>query len=362
MLLIDTLLSGMYVILFTLIMVASIVAVATFYFLKIKKVAAVEEKVNYDSFRREDATEYAKFSDIISSGEEHDKSAMGMISVGNNVFVGGIEVSGYNYHSASAEEKQRTMINTIGFFNTVESPIQMRQTVQAIDITQNIEQEKKLAKELAKELVLIEQDMKACVEKLEASIEDDRAYYALMDKYDQMSKKHGSKQWMLKEAESMIEYMQAVSNVNNNTRKINQIMFSYTYNPDDDLEELTKEEILLKAERELSALGAIYGGGLESAGCTWRMLTADDLTNLMRRHFHPDTVDSVRLDELLNSSYNALYISTDSLEELEIEKRGELAYQQNIERNEQEFNERIANARKKFKEATMEAANQAASM
>ena len=214
MLLIDTLLSGMYVILFTLIMVASIVAVATFYFLKIKKVAAVEEKVNYDSFRREDATEYAKFSDIISSGEEHDKSAMGMISVGNNVFVGGIEVSGYNYHSASAEEKQRTMINTIGFFNTVESPIQMRQTVQAIDITQNIEQEKKLAKELAKELVLIEQDMKACVEKLEATIEDDRAYYALMDKYDQMSKKHGSKQWMLKEAESMIEYMQAVKSLN----------------------------------------------------------------------------------------------------------------------------------------------------
>ena len=314
----------------TLVVLVIVVVAIIFYLLRIKKIATEEEHIDYSRFVRKDATEYAKFEDIISSGSGADRNTPGMITVGGNTFIGGIEVSGYNYHSASADERERTMINTIAFFNIVDGPIQMRQTVRAIDIARNIEEEKDCARRIERELIVLENEYKSAAKALEENVENDDVYTSIETRLKQLMHSIRSKQWQLREAKEMVFYMEAVSDASVNMRKINQIMFTYIYNPDEDIESLSETEIKLKAEKELITKGQIYGGALENCGCSWRHLTADDLTDLLRRHYHPETADDMRLDELLNSSYTALYVTSDSLADLERERRGDLEYEKRM--------------------------------
>ena len=329
-----------------LIVVVAFLALAV-YFLKIKKVSSEEEHMNYNSFNRLDAIEFGKFKDIVSSGVE---GSPGMIALGNNRFVGGISVTGYNYHSASADERKRTMMNMISFFNIVEDRIQMRQTVQAIDIERNIEQTKQDAVRIEKELISLNDEYNSTIAIMQSCLDKgDDDLFSLIEKRA-ASLKHTieSKKWMLDEAKELIFYMGKVSDVNNNTKRINQVMFSYTYDPSDDIEELTEAEIYFKAQRELVNKADIYGSALENCGCSWRMLTADDLTNLVRRHNKPESVDELRLEELLNGSYSALYVTSDSLEELERERLGEEAYERELQAYENARLQKRAEAEEAF--------------
>ena len=76
-------------------------------------------------------------------------------------------------------------------------------------------------------------------------------------------------------------------------------------------------------------------------------MTADDLTDLLRRHYHPETGDKQRLDEILNSSYYSLYVTSDSLQELEREKQEEANFRNFMQQLEEENEERIREAKEK---------------
>lgn len=317
----------MYIIIGTMIAMAVAGALIAYYFLKIKKVSAEEEEINYDNFVRKDSLEYCKFDDIIACGSD---GKMGMIHMGNNVFVAGIEIQGYNYEAASAAEQHRTMMNAIAFFNGLENPIQMCQTVQAIDITRNIDRAKSDAERIEIELLTTQQEIKMATDNLREFIDNDELYTAEEARVKKLITKFNSLDWQLQECKELIHYMEMVSDTNFNTKRSNQIMFSYEYNPDNDLEELSEEEIVTKAEYELRTMAGIYGSSLENTGCSWKILSPDNLTNLLRRHFHPLTCDAVKLEELFNSSYNSLYIKTDSFEELERERRGDIEYENSI--------------------------------
>ena len=334
--LVTTLTNYMGVILGTLITLVIVVVAIVFYLLRIKKIATEEEHVDYSHFQRKDATEYSKFDDIVSSGD----NSLGMITVGNNTFIAGIEVSGYNYHSASADERQRTMINTIAFFNIIDCPIQMHQTSKEINISRNIEEEKECAKRIERELIVLENEFRTAAAALEEVAEEPEIFASIETRLQAMMHTIRSKQWQLKEAKEMVYYMEAVSDASVNMKKVNQIMFSYTYKASEDIEDLTEAEIKFKAQKELISKANIFGGALENCGCSWKPLTADDLTDLLRRHYHPNTADDLRLDELLNSSYTALYVTSDALETLERERRGDLEYEREMERLREEQRKR----------------------
>lgn len=344
--LVATLTNYMGVILGTLIGLVVIIVAIVFYLLKIKKIATEEEHVDYSHFERRDATEYSKFDDIVSSGGERDNNAMGMITIGQNTFIGGIEVSGFNYHAASAEERERTMINTISFFNIIDCPIQMHQTSKEINISHNIEAEKECAKRLERELIVLGNEYKITADALEEAAEEPEVFNSIETRLKSMLHTIRSKQWQLREAKEMVHYMETVSDAKVNMKKVNQIMYSYSYNSSEDIEELTEAEIKLKAQKELLAKAQIFGGALENCGCTWKPLSADDLTDLLRRHYHPVTADDQRLDELLNSSYTALYVTSDALEQLERERRGDLEYERKLNQFKQEQQKRAADLKR----------------
>lgn len=320
------------------------------YFIKIKKTAAAEERVDDKNFRRADSTDYAKFKDIVSFAEDDSKSAMGMIAVDDKTFVGGIDIFGYNFYQASAEEQQNTMLNTIAFFNTIEEPVQMRQAVQPVDIEQNIEAERECARQTEQKIYALKEEYDHIVDLMENNTEDSEIYLALEKRLLRLMRSIKSLQWILKESNEMIYYMDYISNVASHPKKTHQLIFSYVHNPDEYESELTKEEIYLLAQRELEAKAKIYGTTISNCGCTWKPLSADDLTSLIRRHYHPITADDLRLDELMNSSYTSLYISSESLKELEIERRGEILMQQEMMEYERIKEQRLLEAQAKFEE------------
>ena len=119
-----------------------------------------------------------------------------------------------------------------------------------------------------------------------------------------------------------------------NTKKINQIMFSYTFNPSDYQEELTKEEIYEKAFDKLKTMADSYGEGMMSCGYTYRRLSKKELVELMRKHLQPYSRDEGKIEELFESSLNSLLVTCDSLVGLEIEKMDEEKYIKQLEENE----------------------------
>lgn len=333
-----------------------------FYLIKVKKVGAKQEKIDYSAFQRVDATEYVKFDDIVSVGGSGDTSGMGMVDLGGNVFVAGINVVGYNYRSAAAEMRKATMANSIGFFNVVEQPIQLRQTVKSVDIEHNISIQTEIVKNLNRELLAMDAEYEDTKEAAARAAEDTEsdAFEILENSLKKMQKSIRSKQWFYEEALEVLNYLKRLSGVTANSKKINHIMFSYVFNANEYIEELDENEIRVKAITALANKAEEYSSVLENCGCTCNVLTAKDLTELMRRHLHPVTADAVKLEDLLNSSYTALYVTSDSIYELEKERQGDEKFaaelaktQEDLERQKEEAKEkakRVAVAYKDSKE------------
>ena len=187
----------------------------------------------------------------------------------------------------------------------------------------NIEKEEGCRRDIEKQIDAMKEHYRHLVDLLEQNVDDPEGFESIERNITRQMRKIKSKEWVLKECEEMIHYMKYISNVASHPKKIHQLIFSYRHNPDEYEAEMTTEQIYLHAQKELESKAAIYGGAISNCGCTWKSLSADDLTGLLRRHFHPNTADDLRLDELMNSSYTALYISSDSLRELELERRGE---------------------------------------
>ena len=326
----NTLNNYLVLMLVALIVGGLIAAFVVLYALRVKKVATTEEHLDYSSFNRVDSTEYAKFKDIISIGGDGPGS-LGMVQMSDYIFVGGIDVQGYNFFGASPEERRRTMVNSIAFFSIVDNPIQLRQTTKDIDLSQNVEDTKECAKRIERSIIDKRAEYAASAELLnnEDILDNDEVYKTITDRLDRLKKEISSLNWQLTEAERLVQYLNDVSGASANKKKVTQVFFKYIYNPDDELTELTKEEILLKAGHELGLMAQKYGGALEGCGCTYKTLTADDMTDLLRRHYHPKSVDEVSLTDLLNSSYSALYVSGRDLEDIERERVGEIIYEQN---------------------------------
>lgn len=305
------------------------------YLLKVKKITAKTEKIDYQNFRREDAQEYVKFEDIISEDPENMKSP-GMIALGNYTYVGGISVSGFNFPAASGNEKERTMINSITFFNRVEERIQMRQTVKAVDLGHNIEVYKGALERLVLEHDAINDDYKTTVQAAEDYMDYPEQYKVYEKQILKMQRTLQSKEHEIEEVRWIIKYMNAMIHGDaSEAQKINQIIFSYTFDPSEYTEEQSEETIRLKAFNALMSKANSYSEGLINCGCTCRMLSAYDFVDLIRKQTQPLTSDELKLEQMLDASYTTLFITSDSLIDFEKERIGEEAYERQMKQLQQ---------------------------
>lgn len=301
------------------------------YFIKIKKVMAKEEKIDYSRFERKNSKDYVNFDNIISCKTGVSGDEFGVVVMPGYVFLAGLDIRGYNFASASADERHRTMVNSVALFNTIEKPVQFRQTVKAIDITYNVERQKEVCKKMELRILDIREEYKETCQLAEQYVDNPVLYASVEQKLKLLQREMKSLEWQQKECYAVLDYLDSLEKSTGKSAKINQMIFSYVFNPNDFTTELTEEEIYLKASSELANMAGIYGSALDNCGCRTRLLSGKEMLDLMRRHCHPATSDDVRIEDLFNSSYMGLFISSDSLIALERERIGESRFKKQME-------------------------------
>lgn len=299
-----------------------VLAALYYYLFKVKKITAKEERINYDYFKRRDSSAYLRFDNIISE-KGNDMSSAGIIDCGNNVFVAGLNIVGYNFAVASPEEKMRTITNAIALANVIKQPVQFRQSVKSIELTDNIEVYKESQRKLEVEAWKVSEDLKAARDTLADNVDDYEISNELMTQIDALSLRYQSLTWQIDECRTLIKFMEDMSSRKSEAQKVNQFMFSYRFNPGDYTETLTKEEIYVKAMEELKTMSLSYIDAIENCGCRATRLSAEDMVSLLYHHSCPISADDVKMEELFNSTYQNLFVQSNSLYELEKKRRGE---------------------------------------
>lgn len=332
----------------SLIIAGAIGCLVVFYFLKVKKVAAREEKVNTASYGRKDAVGFVPVKDVLYKG---DLDSEGIIAVTDTLFVGGLSVRGFDYPSASRQERLDAQLNSQAFFNVVEDPLTFRQSVKGTDLSPVVEEYEAVVKDLARQLMELDSEYRSTLAAAEeATDEDPDLLQSYEERLRELQRTVESKNHQIDECRAIIGYVNAMTKdsgkqTGNGGQKSSQIIFSYEYDPSQYSQELTKEQIYQKAQEALSAKARTYADAL--AFCHFRAtrLSCRELIFLIRKHNCPLSGEDSRLEELLDSSYSSLFVSSDSLIEAQKELISEKEFEERLARYEAELEEAIERQR-----------------
>ncbi len=319
-----------------LFVIAIILGIALWYFLKIKKVRAKEELINYDSFERRDSREYVKFDTIVSGGIDGKHHDMGMIVTNNGTrFVSILSVTGYNFSSASAEERGASMRGYLSFLNTVKEPIQYRQSTKAVDLSERIEVHKNLLKDVSLKILNLDADYKELLAISEQYLNQPDIYNAYATKLEKLQKDITTEAWLKSEIEIEIEYMESISGQGNDSSRVESYIIDWKYDPTVYTEEMTTEQIYVKAINELAAKASNLISALARCNCTARLLSAPEIVDIMRHHYSPLSADDTKIEDMLGTNYNSLFVTSDSLVEIEKERLGDVLWQKKLKQQEE---------------------------
>lgn len=315
-----------------------------FYLVKIRKVTASVEKLDTSAFRREDSIHYVPFDDVVTKDGTVDTE--GMIVFRDDYFVGGISVRGFDYPAASVDERIDAQVHSVQFFNVVERPTSFRQSVKKIDLSDNISYHKDIEKNLAKEHMTYEAEYKDTLVAAEDYMDQPDMYAGYEKRLKELQRVLFAKKHQLEEVQAEIRYMEAMSSDVASTdgalgQKSSQILFAYHYNPSEYSRELSKEEIYTEAMKKLSTIASSYGEALAAAHFRTKRLTGGEIISLMRKHTSPITGESFSVNELMNSSYTHLFVSSDSLVEECKKKIGEDMYIKQMEEYDRQMEEML---------------------
>jgi len=190
----------------------------------------------------------------------------------------------------------------------------------------------------------VKEDYKDTLVLLESYEDEPEIYETVKKQLDAMQREIHSLTWQFKEAVEGYNYLLSLEKTTGKTNRINQMMFSYVFDPAEYSTELSNEEIYIKAFEELSTKASIYSSALENCGCKTRALTDKEIHDLIRRHNHPLTADDYPIEALYNSSYNALFVHSDDVLDL-----------YRLEKKEKKVNAEMEEYRKQRLEAIREA-------
>lgn len=287
-------------------------AVAILYMLSMKKAPSMAE-VNYDYFNRKDSLEYVKFDEIISSRKEDILKGAGVIVRNRNTFISAISVVGFNFYSSDYYEQEKTIVAMTNLFDTLEHPVQFRQTSKAIDISYNIGVFEKIREDLRNEILELNSEKDRLLALANDNIDDDAVSKMYLDQHKKAIDRIHLLDRQYDEASEMIGYMKEMSDASNNVQQIHNIIFSYDYDANQFTNQMPREEIVRTAMNALDSRAASLIQSIVRCGCSARRCTAEELIDLLRRHTHPITANDTSVKEQLDTDLTSLFVSSDTL-------------------------------------------------
>ena len=303
---IDTLVRSVQIIAVIIVVLLAIFGAVGFYFMKIHRSRVQEKHLDYSQFRRLDSLEYVKFDDV---GEYM------VVADGKKRFIGAIACSGCEFRDAEDEERLQIIRGYLSFINVLDNQnIQFWQMARDVNLDKMVTDYKEQLTSLQERQYLMTLDYEEIKKESEQVPEGEEERYDLYyQKLRQMQREIMSLGYCVAQLKIQVQYLESVSGEKADPHLDQLYIYDWTYNAI----ELTEREIYSKAEKQLENRAAAYISSLRNAGVKARMLTGVEILEQMRRYTHPVSAAKYRADEILQSAYDSIAVTSSSLREME---------------------------------------------
>ena len=307
---IDTLVRSVQIIAVIIVVLLAIFGAVGFYFMKIHRSRVQEKHLDYSQFRRLDSLEYVKFDDV---GEYM------VVADGKKRFIGAIACSGCEFRDAEDEERLQIIRGYLSFINVLDNQcVQFWQMARDVNLDKMVTDYKEQLTSLQERQYLMTLDYEEIKKESEQVPEGEEERYDLYyQKLRQMQREIMSLGYCVAQLKIQVQYLESVSGEKADPHLDQLYIYDWTYNAIDFTQELTEREIYSKAEKQLENRAAAYISSLRNAGVKARMLTGVEILEQMRRYTHPVSAAKYRADEILQSAYDSIAVTSSSLREME---------------------------------------------
>jgi len=280
------------------------------YLFRFKKKAVSEKSVDYSRFNRKDVMDYVEFDDVTENM---------MVAEGGHRFIAAIKCQGFDYPDAEVEEKLQTIRGYVTFFNVLDNnPIQFRQSSRDVNLdnlVQSYQDQFTKLQERRFTLNLEYTEIKAESEDSEMSSEDYNVYYENLKK---MQRELVSLGYQAEQLNAQIQYMLAISGENADAKREEIYVFDWHYNAMDfSSQMLNEQEIYQRAEAQLKAKSNAYIAALRNCGVHAKRMSGVELLEEIRRYTHPVSAAKGTVEDIVQTAYDSICVTSDSLRELE---------------------------------------------
>lgn len=282
------------------------------YMFKLRKRPAAEKDCDYSSFNRKDVTAYIRIDDVTEDM---------LVSDGGKRFIAAIKCQGFSFADAEVEEKLQTIRGYITFFNVLDNdPIQFRQSARDVNLDgliQDYQEQMAKMEEHRFSLNLDYTDVKAESENPELSAEDYSIYY---DRLKQMQRELVSLGYQMEQLNAQVQYMQAISGENAEAKREEIYIFDWQYNAVDfSSQKLEDQEVYQRADAQLKAKANAYITALRNCGVHAKRMSGVELLEEVRRYTHPVSASKGTVEDIVQTAYDSICVTSDSLRSLEEE-------------------------------------------
>lgn len=307
---IDTLVRSVQIIAVIIVVLLAVFGAVGFYFMKIHRSRVQEKHLDYSQFKRLDSLEYVKFDDV---GEYM------VVADGKKRFIGAIACSGCEFRDAEDEERLQIIRGYLSFINVLDNQsIQFWQMARDVNLDKMVTDYKEQLTSLQERQYLMTLDYEELKKESEQIPDEEEEQYEMYyRKLRQMQREIMSFGYRVDQLKIQVQYLESVSGEKADPHLDQLYIYDWTYNAIDFTQELTESEIYSKAEKQLQNRAAAYMSSLRNAGVKARMLTGVEILEQMRRYTHPVSAAKYRADEILQSAYDSIAVTSSSLREME---------------------------------------------
>ena len=309
---IDSLVRSVQIIAVVLTVILLLFAAAGFYFYKFhrNRNRVKEESIDYGNFRRADSIEYVKFDDVTENM---------VVADGKKRFIGGIVCSGCEFGDLEETEQLQVIRGYLSFINVLDTQsIQYWQMARDVNLDKMILDYKERLKKMQETQYLLTLDYEELKKESERlpDTEPER-YEEYYHKLCQMQVQITSVGYQIQQLQVQADYLESVSGEKADPHLDQIYMFDWVYNALDFTQDLSEAEIYAKAERQLKNKISAYISALRHCGVKARPLSGVEILEQMRRYTHPISAAKYRVEDILQSAYDSIAVTNNSLREAE---------------------------------------------
>ena len=307
---VNTIIRSLQIITVVIVVLLAAFGLIGFYFVRFHRSKVKEHEIDYNSFDRKDTLEYVKIDDVEESM---------IVTEGTKRFVAAITCMGHDYYDAEAEEQLSIIRGYLSFLNVVDNQnIQFWQMARDVNLDKLLEDYQSRLDRLNEKCFLSGLDYETLKKESEADMELDQYdhYYARLQ---EMQREMTAMGYQSEQLKAQIAYMQSISGPKADPHLEQLYIFDWVYNALEYTEQLPEIEIYARAEKQLRNRAGAYISALQNAGVKARMVTGAELLQQMRRYTHPISAAKFQVEDIVQSAYDSIAVTSDSLHEKEEE-------------------------------------------